>query len=98
MNIRHNPSHTSPAFLQDCHDTGSVGPLVLLDVDHLISGEERAVRHRTRVPDHPRGQRHHGGYPVLRHANNLESVRPTTAPPLPTLVIGRALTGLSAFS
>ena len=37
-------------------------------------------------------------YPVLRHANNLESVRPTTAPPMPILVIGRALTGLSAFS
>lgn len=38
-------------------------------------------------------------YPVLRHANNLESVLTYEGTSeMHTLVIGQALTGLSAFS
>ena len=59
----------------------------------------RGAGDRPGVPDHPRRQRDHLEYPVLRHANNLESVLTYEGTSeVHQLVIGQALTGENAFS
>ena len=59
----------------------------------------RGPRHRPRVPDHPgRATASRWSTPVLRHANNLESVLTYEGTSeMHLLSIGQALTGQAAF-
>jgi glutaryl-CoA dehydrogenase len=88
--------------------------LLALHLGRLQGQQGPAARSRSRVgkynnitkaieicrvgPHDPRRQRGLGEYPVIRHANNLESVLTYEGTvEMHTLVIGQALTGESAF-
>ena len=59
----------------------------------------REASDRGRGPGDPRRRRHHERFPVMRHLANLESVRTYEGTDeIHALVLGRALTGIAAFS
>jgi alkylation response protein AidB-like acyl-CoA dehydrogenase len=74
--------------------TATVAPDELFAIDSLLTGEEKEIRARTILGANGIT----GEYPVMRHANNLESVLTYEGTSeMHTLIVGQALTGHAAF-